>query len=230
MSEKISEKIFKRISEVVNLEPIDEFKDIETFKALDGRDAGIFRAYKGEKIKKFSIAEISVAPGMTYFNVGIKPETNYNISTFAINYMEMPDKIQFDVDLYPAVDLVEHQDFIDKYYEQLNGVYMEARKSEDFQWKPSDFAWMRARTSPYFFMSPAAKEKEDKVHNLINAYLEVWIQMYQNEKPVSEEMAKAIEYRKKCMIEVLREKEPDKTIIQKVFGNELTERLAEAMM
>lgn len=230
MGEKIIDKIFKKMAELEKLEPIEDFKELEKFKALDGRDAGSFRAYRSEKIEKYSIAEISVAPGMTYFNTGIKPKTNYNISTFAINYMEMPEIIQFDVDLYPAVDLVEHQDFIDKYYEQLTDVFMEAKKSEDFKWKPSDYSWVRVRTSPYFFMSPAGRDKAEKVHNLINSYLEVAIEMFQNEQKISEEKSKAIAYRKKCMVEVMREKEPDKTIIQKVFGNELTEKLAHAMM
>ena len=230
MPEKIIDMIFKRVSELEKLELIEEYRELESFKALDGRDAGSFRAYRSEKIEKYSIAEINVAPGMTYFNTGIKPKTNYNISTFAINYMEMPEVIQFDVDLYPAVDLVEHQDFIDKYYEQLNDVFMGARKSEDFKWKPSDYSWVRVRTSPYFFMSPAGRDKTEKIHSLINSYLEVGLQMFKEEKPVSDQQAKAIAYRKKCMVEVMREKEPDKTIIQKVFGNELTDKLAHAMM
>ncbi len=230
MSEKIIDQIFKKVSQVTNLELIEEYKDLESFKALDGRDAGSFRGYKSDKIDKYSIAEINVAPGMTYFNTGLKPKTNYNISTFAINYMEMPEIIQFDVDLYPAVDLVEHQDYIDKYYEQLTDVFLEARNSGDFKWKPSDYSWVRVRTSPYFFMSPIARDKAEEVHKLIHAYLDVWLQMFQEEKPVSDDRAKAIAYRKKCMVEVMREKEPDKTVIQKVFGNELTEKLAHAMM
>jgi len=146
--EKLSDQIYKKVAEKIDLEPLSDYSDLTTIHALDGREVGGFKAFKGDKLEKFSIAEFSLAPGMNYINVGLKPAIKYNIPRLGINYMVMTEKIQFDVDLYPAVDLVPRQDYIDKYYELLTDTYLKEKKAPYFNWRLSDRSWVRISASP----------------------------------------------------------------------------------
>ena len=230
--EKISDQIYRKVSNKIQLSPLSEFDDLKTIVTPDGREVGSFRAYAGEKIEKFSIAEFSLMPGMDYTNASIKPRSNYNIPRYSFNCMAMAEqkKIQFDVDLYPAVDLAIRQDYIDRYYELLTVLYLQEKKAPYFDWKVSDRSWVRVSTSPYFFMSVADIEHEEKVHNLIHAYLDVALKIHEEEQEVSLEEAKKIAGRTAYMTKILLEREPERHLLEKAFGQELTEKLGNAMV
>jgi len=228
--ETLADQIYRKVADHTPLTPLAEYDDLKTIAALDGREVGQFRAFTGDKIEKFSIAEISFAPGMDYTNASLRSTVRYNIPHFACNYMEMKDGIQFDVDLYPAVDLALRQDYIDKYYEQLTDIYLQTRNASHFAWKLSDHAWTRVRSSPYFFMSSAAIKHKDDVCNLLHAYLDVELNILTEEQAVSDEESAQIEYRMNYLRKVLLEREPERQMVEKVLGKELTQRFAEAMV
>jgi hypothetical protein len=52
----------------------------------------------------------------------------------------------------------------------------------------------------------------------------------EEEQEVSEEEAKKIAYRKDYIIRMLIEREPERHLLEKAFGKDLTERLGEAMV
>lgn len=230
MKEKLSDQLYKKISQKINLEPLSDFSDLKTIHVLDGKEVGWFKAFRGAKLEKFSLAEFSLTPGMNYTNVSLKPTINYNIPRFSVNYMAMPEKIQFDVDLYPAVDLVPRQNYIDKYYEQLTDTYLKEKNAPYFNWKLSDRSWVRVSASPYFFMSDTAIANEDKVQSIIHSYLDLWMKIWEEEKEVSNEEAKQIEHRRNWVVKMLLEREPERHMLERVFGKELTARMAEAMV
>jgi hypothetical protein len=207
--EKISDQIYGKVSKKIQLSPLPEFDDLKTIVTPDGRKVGSFRAYTGEKIEKFSIAEFSLMPGMDYTNASIKPRSNYNIPRYSFNCMVMTEqkKIQFDVDLYPAVDLAIRQDYIDRYYELLTDLYLKEKKASYFDWKVSD-----------------------RSHNLIHAYLNVALKICEEEREVSAEEAKKIADRTDYLTKILLEREPERHLLEKAFGQELTERLGKAMV
>jgi hypothetical protein len=230
--EKISDQIYGKVSNKIHLSPLPEFDDLKTIVTPDGREVGSFRAYTGDKIEKFSIAEFSLMPGMDYTNASIKPRSNYNIPRYSFNCMVMKEqkKIQFDVDLYPAVDLAIRQDYIDRYYELLTDLYLKEKKAPYFDWKVSDRSWVRVSSSPYFFMSAADIAHEEKAHNLIHAYLDVALKICEEEQEVSLEEAKKIADRTEYLTKILLEREPERHLLEKAFGQELTEQLGRAMV
>ena len=230
--EKISDQIYGKVANKIQLSPLPEFDDLKTIVTPDGREVGSFRAYAGEKIEKFSIAEFSLMPGMDYTNASIKPCSNYNIPRYSFNCMVMTEqkKIQFDVDLYPAVDLAIRQDYIDRYYELLTDLYLQEKKASYFDWKVSDRSWVRVSTSPYFFMSDAVISDEDKVQGLMHSYTDIWLKIWEEEEEVSRKEAKQIEVRRDWVIRMMLEREPERQMLEKVFGKELTARMAEAMV
>ncbi|GEM_PF-4199905 len=232
VKETLSGQIFKKVSKKMQLLPLSEFDDLKTIVTPDGRKVGAFRAYQAEKIEKFSHAEFSLMPGMHYTNASLKPISNYNIPRFSCNYMVMTEqkKIQFDVDLYPAVDLAIRQDYIDKYYELLTDLYLREKSAPYFNWKVSDRSWVRISASPYFFMSATDIANEDKVHDLIHAYLDVALKIGEEEQEVSQEEAQQIAYRTEYISRILLEREPERHLLEKAFGKDLTERLGKAMV
>jgi len=226
---KIGHQIFSKISKEANLKPSPEFEALKTVHALDGREVGGIQVFTGEKIEKMVIAEMSLAPGMSYTLISIKPTVQYNVPRFGANYMEMPEKIQFDVDLYPAVDLVLYPEYLDKYYENLKDIYASEKKASYFEWKLSDHSWMRAMTSPYYFMSGTNRENEDKVHTLIYVYADAWMIMWKEAGPVLEEASKEIQHRRDIALKTLLEREPERHLLENIFGKELTDKIGMAM-
>ncbi len=226
----VGHQLYEKITQKIALTPISDYDDLKVIHTLEGRDVGGIEAFTGDRVEKMVISEMSLAPGMNYCNVLIKPAIHYNIPRFYLNYMEMQDQIQFDVDLYPCVDLALRQDYVDKYYELLRDLYLEEKEAPYFDWKLSAHAWMRTSTSPYFFMSGTDKKNEDKVHRLVHAYLDVWIKMWQEEGPVSAEEAEQIEYRREYLIKCLLEREPERHLLEKVFGKALTDKIGKAIV
>ncbi len=229
-SGRLSEIVLDIVAKEIELSEREDFKDIETIVTPDGREVGKFRAYKAQKIEKFSIAEFCLAPGMDYINASIRAYPEYNIPRFAFNYMVFPDKIQFDVDLYPAVDIALRQDYIDKYYELLTETYLREKKAPYFDWKLSERSWVRVSASPYFFMSATDIENAEKVKSIILEYLDVELKIIKEEEKVSQEEAVHIKFRSDYITDMLLEREPEKHLLEKAFGKELTERLGRAMV
>lgn len=229
-TDKLSDQVYNKIVERIPLTPLTEYDDLKTILTPDGREVGRLRAFKADKIEKLSIAELSFGPGMDYTNISLRATVRYNIPHFGCNYMEMKDNLHFDVDLYPALDLAVRQDYIDKYYEQLADAYLQARNAPHFAWKLSDHSWVRVRSSPYFFWSDTDIEHKGDAHKLIHAYLDVELQALAEEQEVPDDQAAQIEHRADYLRNVMLEREPERQMVEKVLGKEMTQRLAEAMV
>ncbi|MCP4715513.1 MAG: hypothetical protein GY868_10375 [Deltaproteobacteria bacterium] len=230
MEEKIIKQIFEKVSACISLKPVPEFEELATVKAIDGRKVGSVSVYQGDKIERYTFTDLSLAPGMNYFSITIRPTSMYNIPKLGINYMQTPDQIQFDVDLYPAVDLVPRQEYVDKYYDLLKETFLQAKSAPYFSWRVSDHSWMRVNASPYFFMSRTDIAHKDLVDLLVQAYLDVWLKIHAEAQAVSEEEARLIASRRSWLDRWLREREPDRHVIVKIFGEELTNKMSDAMI
>ncbi len=228
--ENIGVKVLEKLRSRIELEPLAEFDDLKHITAVHGEVVGNARVFGGAKLEKVNVVELGFEPGMNYINVSMKPRCEYHIARFSLNYMVMPDKIQFDVDLYPSADLVVRVDLIDKYYNALNDLYLNEKKQPHFNWTLSDHGWMRAMASPYYFMTATAIENQAAVHDIILRYTDVWLKNWAGEKPVSKEEAEQIAHRRACMEETLLSREPERQMVVKLLGKELTVRLTEAMV
>ncbi len=226
----LREQLQRRVFERINLEAVMVDSDLQNIHTLDGREVGRADLWRGEKLQKICIVEMSLGPGMSYTNVLLKPSFSYNIPKFHMNYMTMPDRIAFDVDLYPAVDLVLRQDYIDRYYARLDEIYLKEKQAAHFDWKLSDFSWIRASASPYFFMATTALENQETVSQVALAYLDAWLEIWASEKEVSDEERKQIAHRMGCITHWLIEREPKRRMLEEIFGKQLTDKLQEAML
>ena len=230
MQRKITEQVYEKLTQTITLEQDTDFADLAELKALDDTTKGSIRVYRGDKIEKCTLGEISMAPGMDYCSVTLKPRPEYEIPRLGINYMVAGDTIQFDVDLYPPMDLVPRQEYVDTYYDLLKETYLAAKQAPHFAWRVSDHSWMRLNTSPYFFMSACEAGCRDAVDALINAYVDVWLKTHAGQERVGEVAARAMQERRAWLDRWLREREPERHMVEKVFGVEMTHRMSKAMI
>ena len=118
---------------------------------------------------------------------------------------------------------------LDKYYDNLKDIYASEKKESYFAWKLSDHSWLRAMASPYYFMSGTNRKNEDKVHALVHAYTDTWMMMWKEAGPVPKEVSEEIQQRRDVVLKTLLEREPERHILEKVFGKELTDKIGMAM-
>jgi hypothetical protein len=128
------------------------------------------------------------------------------------------------------MDLVPRQEYVDTYYDLLKETYLEAKKAPHFAWRVSDHSWMRLNTSPYFFMSACAAGCRDAVDTLIKAYVDVWLKTHAEQERVGADEARAMQARRAWLDRWLYEREPERHMVEKVFGVGLTGRMGEAMI
>ena len=230
LGESIGKKIFGKVAEKFALQPSADFEDLKTVRTFDGQTAGRIEVFQGPKVEKLTWTEMSLGPGMRYINVLLKPSARYNIPKFYLNHMTLGEKVRFDVDLYPAVDLVPRQDYLDRYYEKIATAYDQAKASSIFKWQLSKHAWLRVASSPFFFMADVERAHQDEVEELVLCYVDAWLTIREAEQEVCEEEARRIEERRGFTIKWLIERDPERRLLEKVFGKEVTARVSQAMV
>ena len=230
MALDIAQQIVDRVANRIPLEPHPDFRDLATLVALNGAEVGGITVYQAAKLEKFTIGAISMAPGMDYCSITVRPQPWYEIPKLGINYMVAGDRIQFDVDLYPPMDLVPRQDYVDTWYDRLQETYLAAKATPQFNWRVSDHSWMRLNSSPYFFMSAAAREDREQVDRLVLAYVDVWLQIHAAQERVAAAAAERMAAYRGWLDRWLREREPERHLIVKQFGEDLTCRMSDAMI
>jgi hypothetical protein len=227
---KLADELLSKLGECCELKRRSDFSDIETIRGLDGGEVGSFRAFGGGKIEKVAIARFVFGPTAEYNYVHFMPLPSYRIPDYVYEGMSMEEVTRFSLDLYPSVDLVSDPDHFGKYRDRLEDVYRTARASGSFSWNPSDIAWARAASSPYFYMSSASPEQQSAVLGLANAYFDAWLHIYREAERVGPEVELAIRRRREFMFEGLLSSDPNVERLKQILGEELTVRLVHAML
>jgi hypothetical protein len=142
----------------------------------------------------------------------------------------MPDRIAFDVDLYPLVDLAVRLDVLDEHYARLEAVYNEARRAPAFDCRLSDQGWLRASTSPYFFMATCSPDAAEQAALVVEAYLDAWLGIWDHAQEIEGEEAARVAERLHWITKGLREREPKRAMLETLLGREVTEKLKAAMV
>jgi len=224
----LANDLVSKLGEGCELRRRADFSDIETIRSLEGRDVGSFQAFGGGKLEKVAIARLSFAPGAEYNYVHFMPLPCYRIPDYVCEGMSMAEGTSFSLDLYPPVDLVTEPEHFAEYRERLELTYRAA--TARFTWKPSEIAWARAAASPYFFMASAPAEQKPAVLELAMAYFDAWLDIYRQAERVGPEVERAMRRRREHWTEGLLTSDPNVGRVAQILGEELTSRLAQAML
>jgi hypothetical protein len=79
-------------------------------------------------------------------------------------------------------------------------------------------------------MSACEAGCRDAVDALIKAYVDVWLKTHAEQARVGEAEARAMQERRAWLERWLREREPERHMVEKIFGVERTIRMSEAMI
>ena len=155
-----------------------ETDDIRSYETDDGAARGELFSYRGPKIDYFVNSWIgNPALGFTniHFNLWVAPE--YKIPHLGIVFGTIPD-LFFYADFASRVDMVEHTDYLDKYFAPANDDYLGMREVAGLTEFTSIDPYIRLSKSPVAcgFSSEITDENIDRFAALGQKYLDQWFE------------------------------------------------------
>lgn len=188
----LTQACFDMLSQEVNLERVPGFEDIESVKLATGEDGGGIKIYKGEKIPKVTLVDLTFEAGVpipahdNQIGIGaelfqILPDFSYKIPIWGINSVILKDgTYTFDTDLSFGFDLVMDYEFTMKYLEPFNEVYKKFSNHKDLKrvFLDETTTWVRAYISPVFIIAETRVETVDTVYELCSEFIKLWVRIY----------------------------------------------------
>jgi hypothetical protein len=229
--ETFGRRIEERIISELALDSIPRFENLLDLKNLKDESTGYIKVLNGERIEKASSLSIDIAPGMRYFNIHIIPDPGYRMPRYLFEGMLTSHGSQVSMDLFPDVDEVMNIDYLKANFDDVRKIYDEARKNEHLQFENSRQMHMRAFASPFFlciFDTPESTLTE--LEAIAASYLDEWIKLYSNALAVTPEDAERTRQRRLHMAQTLIAEDPDRQMVVKIYGEDMTRAIEEANM
>ena len=170
-------------------------------KLLSGEDGGGIRVYRGDRIDKVTLVDLTFGDGIPVphhdnkLSVGsevfqILPDLTYKVPIWGINSIVMKDgTYHFDTDFTFGFDLVTDYQFTMKYLEPFSAAYKKFWTHKDFERvNLDDFTtWVRTYISPVFVMVRTRVECVSTVYELCAEFIKCWLAMYREAEKRDEE-------------------------------------------
>jgi hypothetical protein len=232
MIKKMHELIFEKVNQAAHLAPCTEHSEVKILKTLEGVEVGSIQVYRGDKIKKASFTEFNFmhSLGFTFWACTLAPEEAYNIPRFMTELnLNKEGVLAVDCDLYPRVDLVMDIKSFDRYYAPLDATYLQLLTEKKLEVIPVPNGWTRMIGSPYQVWAKARPDTYDVAYTWVETYLEAWLKIYSEARPVSQALQDMIGKRDSIVRNLAKEREPFKPMIEKIFGIETTDKIFDAI-
>ena len=232
------------LSKEINLQRIQGFEDIESVKLASGADGGGMSLYNGEKIGKVTAADFSYgngAPithrqdriGMTAELFQVMPDFSYKLPVWGIDSVLFEDGTYwFDTDFFFGFDLVNDYDFVMKYLDPFNEVYMKFLNNKEIKIlsMAEITTWVRTHISPCYIIAELPFEKVDVVYELASELIKVWMRMYNDAERQDESFKKSQIKRITSMYGKMKNEERMADILREVYGKETFAKLFQAIL
>jgi hypothetical protein len=225
--------ITEKINPLLKLKEMPGSDDMKNLKTLAGDEVGHIELYTGEKMEKVVFTELSIkAFNFQYVNCNLLPEWNYNIPRYSLNVLMTGDgMLSVDVDLYARCDLVMNHEYLDKYYLPLEETYKAVMADQGLEKLRLPQHWLRAMTSPYFIWTNAREETKYRVQlQYALVYLDAWLAIWKEEKPLSDAAAEACKKRETLGRTMIKTKESKLGQFVKLFGEKTTRKMVDGMI
>lgn len=217
----------ERIAQRFRLELDPSVQDLRSYGSLDGGTQGHLGAYASDEID-WMIHSYMGTPEKSFSNmhltVWLGPQVR--VPHFGMALGTIPHLFCY-LDLIPRVDLMTDLDYLDRYYEPLNGQYLAFEQDPDFRPFVSRSLYMRqaqSRTSLCYMTDPH-QDKLKKIGQAAHHMLDQWfLHLDQAEKVDPKEQALLAE-RDLLIRQTISERDPANVMGTKIFGQNLTERL-----
>ncbi|MET7962713.1 oxidoreductase [Micromonospora zamorensis] len=137
----------------------------------------------------------------------------------------------FYVDSVPRVNMVEHGDYYDRYYEPANEEWLQLRNDPAFDYFVSRAGFIRASLSPtaYCYSFDRSPENIEKVSQVTHAHVDRWLRWVDEAEPVPAEERAALAETDLRIRRNIADRDPANVMGVRYFGEETTNQLVRAL-
>ena len=225
-----------KIFEDMELVPLETYEGMDTRVLWEFKTPMIEGFYKpfqvrgDDKIEKLLIGELHYMKRAIYCSLAITVNDAYDLPLLTCEYDQTAPRITVTVDFMPAVDMSVHQEYREKYYTALAGLWRQYRTIEGLtkdgrcllQRRYGHAPWARETLSCYLLDGKV--EEEEARYQVIEAavaYIRVWLDHWRKAEPVEDPVYKQeIAKRRKTIKEYYLAHSPGGEMLKKLFGKE----------
>lgn len=156
------------------------------------------------------------------------PETN--VPHLGMAWGTLPSLWCF-IDLLPRSDLFVDLDYVDRYYEPINEVYMDLKNDPDVSPFVSQDTFTRVGVSQSAIcvVLPSEPERIAQIGELANLRVDQWFSYLDDAGPTPVDQRAALARRDLDMRRNIAQRDPANALAARFYGDELTERLVGAL-
>jgi len=152
------------------------------------------------------------------------PETN--VPHLGMAWGTLPTLWCF-IDLLPRADLFVDLDYVDRYYEPINDIYMSLKDDPEVSPFVSQDTFTRVGVSQSAIcvVMPTDDHRVDQIGELANLRVDQWLSHLDDATPTAPGARGPLAARDLAMRRNIAQRDPANTLAERFYGTELTERL-----
>lgn len=212
-----------------NGELMDTYKGHDVIPLRDLKGEGLTSSFKylyqAPKLEKIVFTLHNFRDKLMSYATIIWPDDKHALPIYSSYWAESAKGSFFIIDFYPLADCICDSPYLECYLEPLENIY-----SKGLDYFPGlsgrSGDWFRALLSPYCLtgdFSPSTKNTQDKIMELTFEYLRIYKELWEKDKPRSEEYMKPLNVRKEAIRLNFQEKDPGGHMMEIAVGKELAE-------
>ena len=180
--------------------------------------------YKTPKLEKIAFGVGCFREKLMSYALMIWPDDNHALPIYSSYWAESAKGSFFIIDLYPLADCIRDLPYLEKYLAPLEEIYSEGLE----HFPPSNVRsenWFRTINSPYLITTEAdaTKENQERLLNLTLDYLKVYIDLWKNEEPSTQEYMKELNARQEAIRKTFMARDSiGDMMLTKALGKELS--------
>jgi hypothetical protein len=217
----------ERIAQRFRLELEPSVRDLSAYGSPDGSTQGHLAAYGGDEID-WMIHSYMGTPEKSFSNmhltVWLGPQVR--VPHFGMALGTIPNLFCY-LDFIPRVDLMADVEYLDRYYEPLNGLYLAFEQDPEFRPFVSRSLYMRqaqSRTSLCYSTDPHL-DRLNKISKAAHKVLDQWFKHLDQAHRVDPKEQAALAERDLLIRRTISDRDPANVMGAKIFGQTLTDRL-----
>jgi hypothetical protein len=204
----------------------------QPYASPDGTASGTLAAWSGPEVDWAVYGRVG-NPAKSFCNLNINfwmgPQTRVPHLMFQFGTFPAPF---FYMDYFPRVHYLTTPGYMDRYFEQANGQYIELMKDERLEPFISQSTYVRALTSPValcFLSKPDADGVVDLIRTNAAQFLDRWLAWVDDAEPVRRQDYVELAHRDLELRRHAAERDPANVVPERIYGTELARGVVRAL-
>lgn len=226
----ILDELHEKISQNLTMFP-KEHQPFRNFASLDGKINGSLLTFSGEVVDKLIHSKIN-AMQMGFGTMRLVTWLNSSIQVPHLAFeLGTTPNLFFYMDYVPRVDLWSDVSYLQHYYQSVASTHSELRENPHLSVFVSKSLYMRQLMSPAHicFTGSNTEDSLGLVQRLSHEMCDRWLTWVAQAPPVPEENQNVLAERDVTMRQISAESDPGNRAIAKIFGEDFTNQLVEAL-